>query len=185
MKQLIIRVVFGCISLISASLMAQTPIVAPIALNNTAVDSNNNTKSNQVIFIVRHAEKLAGKDPSLSAQGQLRALRLAKVLSSTHLDKVYTTDYNRTRETATAVTQDQQLDLSVYDPRDMAAFTQYLLTQQGSILVVGHSNTSTDLVEGLGAEKQIPIADASEFDRLYIVTLNANKQMVSTVLLRY
>tara|TARA_R110001583_G_scaffold51634_4_gene161117 strand:- start:100 stop:645 length:546 start_codon:yes stop_codon:yes gene_type:complete len=181
MKQLIIRVVFGCISLISASLMAQTPIVAPIALNNTAVDS----KSNQVIFIVRHAEKLAGKDPSLSAQGQLRALRLAKVLSSTHLNKVYTTDYNRTRETATAVTQDQQLDLSVYDPRDMAAFTQYLLTQQGSILVVGHSNTSTDLVEGLGAEKQIPIADASEFDRLYVVTLNANKQMVSTVLLRY
>lgn len=183
MKQLIIRVVFGCISLISASLMAQTPIVAPIALNNTAIDSKS--KSNQVIFIVRHAEKLAGKDPSLSAQGQLRALRLAKVLSSTHLDKVYTTDYNRTRETATAVTQDQQLDLSVYDPRDMAAFTQYLLTQQGSILVVGHSNTSTDLVEGLGAEKQIPIADASEFDRLYIVTLNANKQMVSTVLLRY
>ena len=183
MKQLIIRVVFGCISLISASLMAQTPIVAPIALDNTAVDSN--TKSNQVIFIVRHAEKLAGKDPSLSAQGQLRALRLAKVLSSTHLDKVYTTDYNRTRETATAVTQDQQVDLSVYDPRDMAAFTQHLLTQQGSILVVVHSNTSTDLVEGLGAEKQIPIADASEFDRLYIVTLNANKQMVSTVLLRY
>ncbi|KVX03337.1 SixA phosphatase family protein [Shewanella frigidimarina] len=183
MKQLIIRVVFGCISLISASLMAQTPIVAPIALNNTAIDSNS--KSNQVIFIVRHAEKLAGKDPSLSAQGQLRALRLAKVLSSTHLDKVYTTDYNRTRETATAVTQDQQLDLSVYDPRNMAAFTQYLLTQQGSILVVGHSNTSTDLVEGLGAEKQIPIADASEFDRLYVVTLNANKQMVSTVLLRY
>jgi broad specificity phosphatase PhoE len=183
MKQLIIRVVFGCISLISASLMAQTPIVAPIALDNTAVDSN--TKSNQVIFIVRHAEKLAGKDPSLSAQGQLRALRLAKVLSSTHLDKVYTTDYNRTRETATAVTQDQQVDLSVYDPRDMAAFTQHLLTQQGNILVVGHSNTSTDLVEGLGAEKQIPIADASEFDRLYIVTLNANKQMVSTVLLRY
>ncbi|MBB1440604.1 hypothetical protein H5202_18380, partial [Shewanella sp. SG41-4] len=77
------------------------------------------------------------------------------------------------------------LDLTVYDPRDMAAFTQYLLTQQGSILVVGHSNTSTDLVEGLGAEKQTPIEDASEFDRLYIVTLNANKQMVSTVLLRY
>jgi phosphohistidine phosphatase SixA len=164
-------------SLMSASLMAQSPVSAPVALNNTA--------SNQVIFIIRHAEKLVGKDPSLSAQGKLRALRLATLLSSTPLYKVYSTDYHRTRETATAVTQEQQVDLSIYDPRDMATFTQQLLTEQGNILVVGHSNTSTDVVERLGADKQPHIDDASEFDRLYIVTLNANKQMVSTVLLRY
>jgi phosphohistidine phosphatase SixA len=107
------------------------------------------------------------------------------VLSATSLQKVYTTDYNRTRETAKQVAQDQHLELSVYDPQHMANFAQQLLTEQGNILVVGHSNTSTDLVEKLGAKQQIPIDDASEFDRLYIVTLNANKQIVSTVLLRY
>ncbi|AZG73006.1 SixA phosphatase family protein [Shewanella livingstonensis] len=177
MRQSTTRILIGFMSLISVSLMAQSPVTAQVTLNNAT--------SNQVIFIVRHAEKLDGKDPDLSEQGKLRALRLATVLSSTSLNKVYSTDYNRTRETATAVTQDQQVELSIYDPRDMAAFTQQLLTEQGNILVVGHSNTSTGLVEGLGADKQLPIDDASEFDRLYIVTLNANKQMVSTVLLRY
>jgi broad specificity phosphatase PhoE len=179
MKQLFTSFLIGLMSLMSAPLMANAP--ASVELNHPATAPKNH----QVIFIVRHAEKLDGKDPSLSAQGQLRALRLAKVLSSTPLTKVFTTDYNRTRETATAVSQDQQLNLSVYDPRDMAVFTQQLLTQQGNILVVGHSNTSTDLVERLSAEKQRPIDDASEFDRLYIVTLNQNKQMVSCVLLRY
>jgi len=178
MKQLITSFLIGLMGLMSAPLMAQSPATVEL---NLAIHA----KANQVIFIVRHAEKRDGKDPNLTAQGQLRALRLATVLSSTPLNKVYTTDYNRTRETAAAVTQDKQLGLSVYDPRDMAAFTQQLLTEQGSILVVGHSNTSTDLVERLGAEKQLPIDDASEFDRLYIVTLNQNKQLVSSVLLRY
>jgi|TARA_R110002051_G_scaffold323580_1_gene417686 broad specificity phosphatase PhoE len=179
MKQIITSILIGLMSLMSISIMAKSP-------ESTSVDLNHKgATSNHVIFIVRHAEKNAGKNPSLSAQGQLRALRLATVLSATPLQKVYTTDYNRTRETAKQVAQDQHLELSVYDPQHMANFAQQLLAEQGNILVVGHSNTSTDLVEKLGAKQQIPIDDASEFDRLYIVTLNANKQIVSTVLLRY
>ena len=139
----------------------------------------------KVFYLVRHAEKLEGNDPSLSAQGKLRAIRLASVLSSTPLAKVYTTDYKRTRETALAVAKDQQLAPNLYDPSDLNSTAEILRQQQGHILVIGHSNTTTALAEQLGAEKQPAINDATEFDRLYIITLDANNHQVSTVLLRY
>jgi len=163
--------------LFSSSLMAQT--------SNTDTPVQMINAKAKVFYLVRHAEKREGKDPSLSAQGKLRAIRLAKVLSSTPLATVYTTDSKRTRETALAVAEDQHLAPSLYDPTDLKKAAEVLLTQQGHILVIGHSNTTTALVEHLGAEKQPAINDASEFDRLYVVTVDGNNREVSTVLLRY
>ncbi|MGI2175933.1 SixA phosphatase family protein [Shewanella ulleungensis] len=163
--------------LLSGSLMAQTANTdMPLQIKNTKA---------KVFYLVRHAEKLEGKDPSLSAQGKLRAIRLAKVLSSTPLAKVFTTDYKRTRETALAVAEDQHLAPNLYDAADLKKTAEILLKQQGHILVIGHSNTTTALAEQLGAEKQPAINDASEFDRLYVVTVDGNNREVSTVLLRY
>ncbi|MCL1100162.1 SixA phosphatase family protein [Shewanella saliphila] len=139
----------------------------------------------KVFYLVRHAEKNQGADPSLTEQGKLSAKRLANVLSSTLLTKVYTTDYKRTRETAFAVAEEQHLELSLYDPSNLNKAAEVLLNQQGHILVVGHSNTTTALAELLGADKQPVINDANEFDRLYIVTVDKNNREVSTVLLRY
>lgn len=165
------------ITVLSSSLMAQT--------SNTDMPIQMINAKAKVFYLVRHAEKLEGNDPSLSAQGKLRAIRLAKVLSSTPLAKVYTTDYKRTRETALAVAEDQHLAPTLYNPADLQKTAEVLLSQQGHILVIGHSNTTTALAEQLGAEKQPAINDASEFDRLYVVTVDSNNREVSTVLLRY
>lgn len=153
--------------------------------NEVGTTSAHHVGADKVFYLVRHTEKLEGEDPGLTAQGQLRAVRLAKVLSSTTLAKVYTTDYKRTRETALAVSHAQQAKPTLYDPRDLKAVADKLLNEQGHILVVGHSNTTTDLVEMLGGDKQSKIDDKTEFDRLYIVTVDSNNRMVSTVLLRY
>ena len=148
---------------------------------------NTAEREEQVFFIVRHAEKLEGKNPNLSPQGQLRAIKLARILSSIELDSIYSTNYNRTRETAEPIAQRQHVDISLYDPSNMALFSQALLLKSGNVLVVGHSNTTTNLIKLLGAKKQIPIDDANEFDRLYIVTISYSSQQphVSTVMLRY
>ncbi|WP_445777713.1 histidine phosphatase family protein [Shewanella sp.] len=158
-----------------------------IMADNTDLNSTLNVNNTQakVFYLVRHAEKLAGQDPSLSAQGKLRAMRLATVLSSTPLAQVFTTDYKRTQETALTVAKSQHLETTVYDPHNLPKTAEMLFKQQGHILVVGHSNTTTAQAEQLGADKQPAINDANEFDRLYIITLDINNRKVSTVILRY
>jgi hypothetical protein len=50
--------------------------------------------------------------------------------------------------------------------------------------VVGHSNTTPQLVGLLGGEAGKPIDDSREFDRLYIVVLGRTGE-VTTMQLRY
>jgi hypothetical protein len=58
------------------------------------------------------------------------------------------------------------------------------LKQDGKrFLVVGHSNTTTELVTLLGGDPGTEIEESSEYDRLYILTINASG--VTTLLIRY
>lgn len=129
------------------------------------------TQAELVIFLVRHGEKLIGDNPSLSLQGQQRAATLAGMLADTRLDGIYTTDYRRTRETAQATASQQALEVTVYDPSKLATFSQQLRQLKGRYLVVGHSNTTTELVSLLGGDPQGLIDDKSEFDRLYMLSI--------------
>jgi hypothetical protein len=49
--------------------------------------------------------------------------------------------------------------------------------------VVGHSNTTTELVTLLGGDPGTEIEESSEYDRLYILTINSSG--VTTLLIRY
>ena len=54
---------------------------------------------------------------------------------------------------------------------------------EGTVLVVGHSNTVPAIVERLSGEAPPPIGD-SEYDRLFVVTLIGSNQ-AKVVTLRY
>lgn len=138
-----------------------------------------------VVFLVRHAEKVdASADPELSESGRVRADELAKVLRSAKIEQVHSTDYIRTRKTAAPFAASLELDVSFYDPRDLEGFADQLREAGGRHLVVGHSNTTPALVELLGGEAHGPIHEPSEYDRLYIVTIDQNGS-ANTVLMRY
>lgn len=157
--------------------------------NETLSTDKPSTQAELVIFLVRHAEKLIGDNPSLSQQGQQRASVLAGMLADTRLDAIYTTDYRRTRETAQATASQQGLDLTLYDPSQLAAFSQRLSRLTGRYLVVGHSNTTTELVTLLGGDAQGLIDDKTEFDRLYMLSItpdaSTDNNKVTSLLLRY
>ena len=125
------------------------------------------------VYLVRHAEKLAeGKDPALTACGQARADALASSLSGVKLAAVYSTPYKRTRQTAAAMAKQQQLDITLYAPRQPEVLVKQLTTLNQSALVVGHSNTVPELVAQLSG---IAIAALTEqdYDLLYQVKLTA------------
>ncbi|MFC6978004.1 SixA phosphatase family protein [Microbulbifer taiwanensis] len=119
-------------------------------------------KPQQVIYLVRHAEKVSGTDdrnPPLTESGRARAQHLAYVLGEAGIEKIYSSDYARTRQTAEPLADKLNLQVESYDPRALGELAQQLRQISGRTLVVGHSNTTPQLVELLGGESGAPIEE--------------------------
>ena len=132
--------------------------------------------SPKTIYIVRHAEKqLEGKDPELAYVGEVRAKKLAQILEKEAIKRVLTTDYTRTRNTAQPTAATAGLTLEVYDPKNQDALVADLRASEGNVLVVGHSNTVSQLANAFVGEGE-KFADLTdlEYDFIYVVTLEKN-----------
>lgn len=138
-----------------------------------------------VVFLVRHGEKTKDHptDPSLSHAGLLRAAALADLLADAGIDHIFSSDFIRTRRTVQPLADRLRLPVKPYDPGDLVALAEQLRARPGRYLVSGHSNTTPHLVDLLGGEPGEAIDEATEYDRLYILTLTADGTV--TTLLRY
>ena len=137
-----------------------------------------------VVYLVRHAERAEDgtSDPVISLPGWDRSRLLAELLEDAGLTHIHTTDYRRTRMTGRPTAAATGLDITEYNPRDLRSFASELGDTPGRHLVLGHSNTTTQMVDALGGESGGPIGEM-EYDRLYIVTLTS--EGASTVLIRF
>ena len=133
------------------------------------------------VYLVRHAEKDISnpdnKNPQLTACGVERAQRLSKILADVDLQAIYSSDYVRTRDTASPTASARKLTVQIYDPGDLDEVLQRLSTAKQDALVVGHSNTTSVLA---GRLTGISLEDISEqeYDRLYqIVTTDGHSTL--------
>jgi broad specificity phosphatase PhoE len=130
------------------------------------------------IYLVRHAEKVTTPadpdNPGLSDCGESRAEGLARILADVKLEKIYSTDYQRTKATAWPVARRLTLEIELYDPGELAEFSRMLLNQQEDALVVGHSNT-TPVLAGMLAGEALEPFDEAFYDRLYLVTVSGGQ----------
>jgi broad specificity phosphatase PhoE len=130
--------------------------------------------SPKTIYIVRHAEKqLEGEDPELAYVGGVRAKKLAQILESQSIKRVLSTDFIRTRNTGQPTAAAAGLTLEIYDPKNQEALVADLRASEGNVLVVGHSNTVSQLANAFidEGEKFADLTDL-EYDFIYVVTLN-------------
>lgn len=145
---------------------ARTPAEAPAETPDGAPAGASAT-----VYLVRHGETEGeGSGRALSAAGRARAEALAELLAGAGVEAIYTTDLRRTRETAAPLAARLGLEPRLYDPDDLAGFAAQLRRAAGTLLVVGHSNTTPELVALLGGEPGAPIAE-DEHDRLYRLEL--------------
>jgi 2,3-bisphosphoglycerate-dependent phosphoglycerate mutase len=129
--------------------------------------------SSQRYYIVRHAERASAMatDPPLSAEGEKQAQDMAVQLRNAKIKKIFSTDFIRTRKTAEPLSLATGVPVEIYDARNPSAIVGQLRAMgSGNVLVVGHSNTVDDLVNGLTGEKLIP-ADLpdTEYGMIYLV----------------
>ena len=113
------------------------------------------------IYLIRHAEKVDNsKNPDLSKVGLERAEHWKTILSQVPLKAVYSTDFLRTVQTATPTATSKNLEIIKYDPKTLD-LEQLKKEHKGqAILIVGHSNTTPDLVNRIINQKvYAPIDD--------------------------
>ncbi len=129
-------------------------------------------KDNFTLYLVRHAEKQAdgSRDPELTEAGTLRAENLAGWFEDKDIRNIWSSDYKRTRDTAKPTLSRLDLKLKIYDPRDLPALSESLLSNQNNALIVGHSNTTPELARLL-CDCEIEDMDDSEYDRLIVVSI--------------
>lgn len=134
-----------------------------------------------MVYLVRHGEKaLEGKDPDLTPQGRQRAQNIAAMLGKTGIAHIFSTDTLRTRQTAQPLAQASGLQVQLYEPKAPQALVAKVKALNGPVLVVGHSNTLSELVRLFGGQPGPDIAD-NEYDRVYQLIPGPNAA-VSTVL---
>ena len=164
--------------LVTLLVVIQSPVL--FAANTS---SSSQAKINKSVYLVRHAEKQSnvGKDPALTERGKIRANNVAAMLKNKNITEIYSTDYQRTQQTAAPLAKLLNLKVKSYDPRALKEFADKIKTENKNILIVGHSNTTPMLSFLLGGEAKGEIDD-SEYTRLYQLNYSAGK--VKTTLQR-
>ncbi|HEY7697141.1 MAG TPA: phosphoglycerate mutase family protein, partial [Vicinamibacteria bacterium] len=135
------------------------------------VGAVSTAQAETVVVLVRHGERADdSRDTDLSVAGRSRANALAVMLKDAGIEAVYSTDFIRSRETARPLAELLSLPIELYDGDGLEAFAKTLRSRGSRALVVGHSDTTPELVLLLGGEPGTPIGP-DEYDRLYILTL--------------
>ena len=149
-------------------------LLAALALQGCACIGHSTQLS--LVIVVRHAERAPEPrdDPGLSAEGVQRAQALAEHLASAHVTSIITTHYRRSQETALPTAKRFGIEPTIiavrreereaHVPEVVAAIRR--LT--GVVLVVGHSDTVTDIVAALSDARPLPLCDTS-FSNVFVV----------------
>lgn len=144
--------------------------------------SVNSPDDSYTLYLVRHAEKQidGGNDPLLTRAGITRSVQLANWFQGKDIRNIWSSDYNRSRDTAGPLVSATGLELSLYDPRDLPALATRLLDERRNAVVVGHSNTTPQLARLL-CRCAIADMDETEHDRLIVISISAGEATAETL----
>ena len=139
------------------------------------------TACGHTYYVVRHAEKAVqepnmSSDVPLSDAGKQRAEDLKQWLENKKIAYVYSTPTIRTTTTAKPTADYFKVPVQNYGPRPDSAFIVKLKGLKKNTLIVGHSNTVDDIVNGLTGAKSVPndLAE-TDYNYLFMVKIKGKK----------
>lgn len=129
------------------------------------------------IYIVRHAEKATepAGDVYLSQVGRNRAHDLKRLLWHKHITYIYSTKYNRSRETAMPLSYEIGISIKTYDGDGTSNLLKSFPALNGNALVVGHLNTVLSMLDSMHIPHTIKIIPESEYDNIFMITYKKGK----------
>lgn len=137
------------------------------------------------IYLIRHAEKdrsdKEDKNPELTEEGKRRAERWAEVLGLSKIDAVYSTNYQRTLQTAAPTATRNGIEIQTYEPNNLDIDSLVALHQGKRILIVGHSNTTPMLVNRALGEERFEWIEDTVNGNLFILTITPSTRGVQVL----
>lgn len=149
-------------------------ILFVILLASVGFGQNGSTTT---LILVRHAEKKIepeNKDPELSPAGELRAQEIVRMFSDAGINAIYASEYKRTQNTVKPLADKLGLTVGKVEAKKTADLVKQIRsTNVGQVvLIAGHNNTVPEIIAAFGGP-QLPIIPESDFDNLYILTVNS------------
>ena len=136
------------------------------------------TPETTTYYFIRHAEKdrsdSSNKDPNLVQKGVFRAAKWSYVLEHVKFDAVYSTDYNRTKQTAQPTAEKNSVEITHYNPSELNSEDFIENTKGKTVFVVGHSNTTPAFVNLVIGKDKYKDIDDNNNSNLYIVTISSS-----------
>ena len=132
-----------------------------------------------IFYFIRHAEKDRStpndRNPGLTEKGRLRALNWAYFFREIPLKAIYSTNYIRTTSTAQPIAEEKSLPIIIYNPSQLK-IQDFIRENKGKkVLVVGHSNTTPQLVNAIIGEKKFEQMHDEDNSSLFILTESEGK----------
>jgi phosphohistidine phosphatase SixA len=129
----------------------------------------------RTIYLVRHADKVSeDADAPLSEAGRARAKCLAKTLEDAHVQQIFTSDLQRTQQTAAPLAEKLHLmpvAIPIGKPDEL--INAIRSSKAASVLVVWHDATLPKILSALGAPEIISIAH-TEYDRFFVLSMGGD-----------
>lgn len=163
-----------------------TTLLLTLAIVSTSSIAQDDFKP-QTVFLIRHAEREnePRQDPPLKLEGVARSQELARLLAAAGIKTIITSQFTRTRQTAEPLASKLglsataiSLKLNPSNPRQIAEestreVVHKILERAGeNALVVGHSNSISDVIKMLGGNV-VPSIDEQKYNDLFVVTVYA------------
>lgn len=140
----------------------------------------------QAVYLLRHAEKLGGNQDGLTNEGKEHAKALARLLKEAKIKAIYTSEFERTKQTAEPLAAALKLK-PIPMPHDKPAMTVDRIRtdhRQDVVMVVGHSDSIPAMIKLWDAKLVVTIDEVKEFDRLFVL-IPTGKTEASLGMLRY
>jgi phosphohistidine phosphatase SixA len=137
---------------------------------------NAQAQNVRTIYLVRHADKVSeDTDAPLSGAGRRRAECLANTLADAQIQQIFTSDLQRTQQTAAPIAEKLHLKpVAIPLSRPDQLIEAIRSSAAVSVLVVWHDATLPKVMRALGAPDITPI-EHTEYDRFFILTLSGGK----------
>ena len=109
-------------------------------------------------------------DPALTPEGEKQAQDLKNYLQDKKIKAIYSTNFIRTKSTAQPTSELFGVPVKIYNPAQTKQLLDSLkVVAGGNVLVVGHSNTVDDIVNGLTGSNTMSDLAETEYGNLFIV----------------
>ncbi len=127
---------------------------------------------NTTIYLVRHADRIESTD-GLNDLGLKRAQDLKRFLKNKDIQHIFSSDYNRTKQTAAPIAEALKISPKIYDAGNLPSLVKKIKDhhRNENILVVGHSNTTPEMANLFGLKPKLNNLPHETYHKIYKINL--------------